>query len=176
MATLELWLKRPRHSFARDLSSDLMPRHYCRTPFPVQRPGDLLISPCHIPLHALLSPRPVLIVLPNVFVPIASHLAAMPYQSVYAPHYSHYHQQQTSRPAAPPAAKPKKKQVSFGGATIIMYREPQQYQAPSQSKRREASLPAPSKREPVRYETLSRRPKHAVYEGGGEHVEHVGRR
>merc|ERR1712087_517293 len=112
---------------------------------------------------------------PTHSCPLPPSPAAMPYQSVYAPHYSHYNPQ-TNRPAAPPAAKPKKKQVSFGGATIIMYREPQQYQAPSQSKRREASLPAPSKREPVRYETLSRRPKHAVYEGGGEHVEHVGRR
>merc|ERR1712099_146919 len=120
--------------------------------------------------------RPVVIILPNVFVFTTSHPAAMPYQSVYAPHYSHYHQQQTNRPAAPPAAKPKKKQVSFGGATIIMYREPQQYQASSQSKRKEAALPAPSKREAVRYETLSRRPKHVVYEGRGEHVEHVSRR
>merc|ERR1712014_214251 len=115
----------------------------------------------------------VVIILPNVFVFTTSHPAAMPYQSVYAPHYSHYHQQQTSRPAAPPAAKPKKKQVSFGGATIILYKEPQQYQAPSQSKRREAAPPAPSKREPVRYETLSRRPKRAVYEGHAEHVEYV---
>ena len=175
MATLELWLRRPRHSFARDLSSDLMPRHGCRTPFPVLRPGDSFISPCHFPLHAQSTPRPIVILLANVSVSVASRPAAMPYQSVYAPHYSHYQQQQTNRPAAPPAAKPKKKQVSFGGATIIMYREPQQYQA-SQPKRKEAAPAASSKRDPIRYETLSRRPKPAVYEGRGEHVELVGRR